>query len=233
MEDPTKVESHRIGGIVMDADSMKLIERGKASYVALKTSKNWLWWVDIGYAIDAGRSQILIALGNPNNPQDKKLRDAMGLWLKETGFDAIDKTIRARLKSCMENIDRIEAWREGLSEDDRISWNHPTTVWNHYKKTLEDVVKGPRNPTPNERIMALQEELDEAQERIAELELGAVEGEDLNDKLAQAVAERDDWRKRAEKAEWDLTELKTAAGKMQAASEKMIAAHGRMKKKGV
>ena len=95
----------------------------------------------------------------------------MGLWLKETGFDAIDKTVRARLKSCMDNIGRIETWREGLSEDDRISWNHPTTVWGHYRKTLEDVIKAKRTkPTPNETIMALQEELDEAQERVAELE---------------------------------------------------------------
>jgi predicted ribosome quality control (RQC) complex YloA/Tae2 family protein len=209
----------RIAGIVMDAEAMKAIERGKASYIALKSDKNWLWWVDVGEAIERGRNQIMIALCNPNNPQDKKLRDAMGAFLKETGFDKVHKTVRTRLKLCMDHIDGITLWRATLSEDERQAWNHPKIQWEHYKTTLEDVIKAKRTkPTPNEIIMELQEELDAKDERIRELEEAGTEAndpaEELTARLDVVEAERDDWRTRAEKAEWGFAELKAAAKRM-------------------
>jgi len=195
----------------------KLRARAEAAWESLKRVRSYNEWLEIGEYIEAARADIMKYLGINDPASDSKpLKDAMGIFLRDNPkIREIGKTIRSRLHSCMMHRAEIEAWRLTLDANQRVALNHPNGVWNKFKDTLEDAVPKKRTkPTPNETIMALQEELDQRDKQIGELE-----------------AERDDLRKRAEKAEWEFAALKKAASRLQAGAEKLIAADERRSRK--
>ena len=65
----------------MSSETERLVERGQAAWESLKQVESWDQWRTIGFAIDAGRTDIMAAFGNPNS-DSKKFKDAMGVWLK-------------------------------------------------------------------------------------------------------------------------------------------------------
>jgi hypothetical protein len=148
-----------LGNIQMTATTARLVEQGQAAWESLKRVESWDQWRTIGFAIDAGRKDIMNALGNPN-PDSKRLKDAMGAWLNETGFNEIDKGVRSRLKLCMEHLTLIEEWRRNLDPGQRVELNHPNSIWRKFKLTLEDAVpKPPRIDPKDEELAILREEL--------------------------------------------------------------------------
>jgi hypothetical protein len=62
---------------------------------------------------------------NVNKPGGGAWGKIFGRWLAENGFDQIDKGVRSRLMSCMDNQTSIEAWRATLSLTERLQLNHP------------------------------------------------------------------------------------------------------------
>jgi hypothetical protein len=72
--------------------------------------------------------------------------EAFSAWLRENGFDKIDGSVRSRLAECMDNLEEIEAWRDTLSDKERIEFNHPNTVirrWKAYKATPKALRSSP------------------------------------------------------------------------------------------
>jgi hypothetical protein len=149
--------------ITISAATEKLIEQGKAAWESLKRVESWDQWRTIGFAIEAGRKDIMKSL-NINDPHSnaKKLKDEIGIWLKATGFNEIDKTVRSRLRSCIEHLTQIEEWRKTLDANERVALNHPNSIWRKYEATLKDANAGKphRVDAKDQVIWELQEEVD-------------------------------------------------------------------------
>jgi hypothetical protein len=63
-----------------------------------------------------------------NKPEGRNYNTAFGRWLKQFGFDDLDKGVRFRLFKMMDRLAAIEAWRATLTVTERLELNHPNTV---------------------------------------------------------------------------------------------------------
>jgi hypothetical protein len=111
------------------------VEAGREAWVRLRDRerKTWQDWLQVGYALQIGRSAALKAAGT-NAPFGKTYTKAMGEWLRANQLDDIGQQVRHRLLQCIENIIAIEKWRSGLDEPRRLRFNHPDSVWHHWKR---------------------------------------------------------------------------------------------------
>jgi hypothetical protein len=156
--------------IELDKDGQTIVDRGKDAWESLKRNETWEKWIAIGWALDTGQRAVMRRL-NVNKPGGGAWGKIFGRWLAENGFDQIDKGVRSRLMSCMDNQAAIEAWRATLSLTERLQLNHPNSVWRKYQATQRAPEKAsePRTNAKDESIRELQEKLDAAQKRIEEL----------------------------------------------------------------
>lgn len=158
--------------VTISAATEKLIERGKAAWISLKRGESWDHWQTVGIAMESARKDIMKSLSiNDSHSNSKKLKDKIGIWLKETGFDEIDKASRSRLRSCMEHLSQIEEWRQTLDADERVALNHPNSIWRKYKATTRGASAGKSRSTntKDEVIRELQEEVDQLTETVNEM----------------------------------------------------------------
>jgi hypothetical protein len=121
----------------------------------------------IGEALEAGRAYCMRIAGiRPNEkPRGRGYVEAFNRWLKRYGFVKLDQAARKYLLDCMNNRAEIETWRQGLG-DDKIKWNHPTTVWRRWQAST----KAPRPEGKNASPFARQREsIRKRDEKIAEL----------------------------------------------------------------
>lgn len=118
----------------MDANVCK---RGLAAWKRLSKDNNWLDWVQVGYLVAAIRLEALDAAGTQKRPEGKAYNLAFGEMLKRYKLDTMDKMTRSHLLNCMDNHGAIETWRATLAENQRLQWNHPSTVYRHWKKATE------------------------------------------------------------------------------------------------
>jgi hypothetical protein len=165
--------AQRASDVTISAATEKLIVQGKAAWESLKRVESWDQWRTIGFAIEAGRKDIMESLGiNDPHSNTKKLKDEIGIWLKATGFNEIDKTVRSRLRSCIENLTQIEQWRKTLDANERVALNHPNSIWRKYTATLRDARAGKphRADAKDEVIRELQDEVDRLTKTVAEME---------------------------------------------------------------
>jgi hypothetical protein len=112
------------------ADKDPDVARGLQAWQRLKEAgrTSWADWILIGIALMAGR-QYAMEIAKTNKLKSKRYIQAFHYWLETRGFLEIDKADRVKLLSIMEDLERIEKWREGLTEAQRAAWNHPSTVW--------------------------------------------------------------------------------------------------------
>jgi hypothetical protein len=159
--------------IELDKDGQTIVDRGKDAWESLKRNETWEKWIAIGWALDTGQRAVMRRL-NVNKPGGGAWGKIFGRWLAENGFDQIDKGVRSRLMSCMDNQAAIETWRATLSLTERLQLNHPNSVWRKYQATQRAPEKAaePRTNAKDESIRELQEKLDAAQKRIDELVSG-------------------------------------------------------------
>jgi hypothetical protein len=117
--------------IEFDAETTKVIAAGRAAWAKLKHDETWTDWVAVGRALSAGKAAVMGFL-RTNSPAGRQWSKHFGGWLRESGFDEIDKGVRSRLEKCMDHLPEIEAWRETIGVDRRQQWNHPNTVWRRF-----------------------------------------------------------------------------------------------------
>jgi hypothetical protein len=147
------------------------IERGRQAWKSLKEAGRTTWenWLIVGEALKVGRSHAM-ERAKTDKPRGKRYAEEFHYWLQIHGFDAIDKSDRRKLLLCMEDP-RIEKWREGLTEEQRASWNHPSTVWRVSRcktrgiNAVNEKVEAPI-PNPNDLPPSVQE-FDEENEELA------------------------------------------------------------------
>jgi chromosome segregation ATPase len=85
-------------------------------------------------------------------------------WIRE-----IDKGVRSRLQECIDHLAEVEAWYATLSQTERLKWNHPNAVYNHWKAATKPPTtkKGPSKT--EQRIADLEDELEESEKLNVEL----------------------------------------------------------------
>ncbi len=180
--------------------------------------ESWEQWRTIGFAIEAGRKDIMKSLGiNDPRSNAKKLKDEIWIWLKATGFNEIDKTVRSRLRSCIEHLTQIEEWRKTLDANERVALNHPNSIWRKYETTLKDANAGKphRVNAKDEVIRELQEEVDRLTETITEM-AAATPSAPVDDAAAGA------WERQGE--------LTSALNRVEHETQRRIAAEERVRK---
>ena len=118
------------------------IERGREALGRLAT---WEDWLAVGVAVDIGRQHAMRVSGK-NTPQGKGYNQTFNQWLKDEGFDRLDKGDRKRLMDCIDHHAEIEDWRRILTLSRRLRLNHPSAVWRRWQQSVEE--PGPRQSKP-------------------------------------------------------------------------------------
>ena len=167
--------------IGLDHDSQTLVTRGREAWKSLRQDETWEKWVAIGRAIEAGKHAIMRHL-NTNQPKGRAWSETFGAWLSENDFDQIDKGVRSRLQTCLDNLPAIEAWRQTLGLTLRLQLNHPNAVLRRWQAAKALPGKGPSNgggkPGLREEVIRLQSELDTAHREISRLQRNYDDGSD-------------------------------------------------------
>jgi hypothetical protein len=168
--------------VKLDHDTETLVSRGREAWRTLRTDETWEKWVAIGRAIEAGRTAIMRHL-HTNQPKGKAWSQTFGAWLHENDFDQIDKGVRSRLQTCLENLTEIEAWRQTLGLTLRLQLNHPNAVFRRWQASRQAPAKngtGNARPGLREEVFRLQSELDAAHREISRLQRSYDEGNDFD-----------------------------------------------------
>lgn len=153
-----RAEATSVGGaapltITSDPDDDDHIVRAQQAWARLKESgpTSWEDWKLVGAALMTGR-QHAMKVAPAKTPRGSRYTEAFSIWLQIHGFDAIDKADRTKLLSIMEDLDRIEKWREQLTEGQRAAWNAPSTVWRISRcktRGIKAVIAKAEAPIPN------------------------------------------------------------------------------------
>jgi hypothetical protein len=161
-----------------DDDTELLIARGREAWGRLRKDETWESWIEVGRAIEAGRGAMMRRL-QTNSAAGKVWSERFGAWLEQNEFDKIDKGVRSRLQSCLDNLPAIEAWRQTLTMTQRLQLNHPNTIIRRWQAaTQHEALIKERDDKPRPQPLAsatqLRRELDAAQAHITELEHAVV-----------------------------------------------------------
>lgn len=180
--------------IELDRDTQLVVTRGREAWRALRREETWENWVMVGRAIEAGKNATMRAL-HTNNPNGRVWSDTFGAWLRETGFDEIDKGTRSRLQTSIESLPDIERWRQTLPLGQRLQLNHPNTVVRHWKAATHiPKPDGDGRSSVREENIRLREELDVHKRKVRPFEDGDRSGPqmtltDAADDVAQGLLE--------------------------------------------
>lgn len=150
-----------------DDNTLELIRRGQEALCRLKSNETWENWKCVGFAIDAGQHDVLRKL-DINRPVGRRYNERWGKWLRNYGFhdeNGLDKSVRSKLLLLIHNITAIEKWRELLEPWQRMKWNSPDALWEHWPDRPKKP-KAKRRETIREAAAALQEELDETEREL-------------------------------------------------------------------
>jgi hypothetical protein len=106
---------------------------------------------------------------NTNQSKGRVWSETFGQWLRENEFDQIDKGVRSRLQTCLDNLPAIEAWRQTLGLTLRLQLNHPNAVLRRWQAAREPP-RGPGSksgkPGYKDIVRDLQEQLDAANRKL-------------------------------------------------------------------
>lgn len=121
----------------------------------------WSDWLVVGAGFLAARAEAM-AIAGTNRPKGRAYNKVMSDLLAEHGLSAINETPRRCLLNIMEDLQAVERWRAEQEDPDGL--NHPTWVWQQFKK------KGRHARRKATRAELQGIELAHARERIVELE---------------------------------------------------------------
>ena len=203
----------------------RVLELGQTQWKTKKEGADWNGWVHIGQALDVGRSHAM-RITHTNRPTGRGYNEAFSLWLKRTGFDDMDKVLRAALLECVNNLIAIEQWRKTLAASQRFEWNNPRTVLKRWRAST--TVPAKQNAPAPSPVAALKARIVELEEELHRLKKAEDEGGvtlSRHDSAGDSVkAIRDMYRQQASKlrtlAHGLLREADSIEGKEERAKKK-------------
>jgi hypothetical protein len=144
----------------------------------------WDGWKVIGLALNMGEVRAdyhARGVVTSRGPYGQ----AMARFLNATGFAFLNKGVRWALRECINNLADVDEWRDSLEPNDRTHLNNPIDVWERFKEdqrnprsySKRDQVTRQRRGLPSmlDQVVALQDMLDGAEQKVDELEATLIE----------------------------------------------------------
>ena len=161
-----------------------LAEHERQAAEAFERIQSGQHWTDCAPArglLEAGRQRAMRE-SYSNQPAGSAYNKAFGRWMTAQGWPRkLDNPTRNHLLWVADHLAEIEGWRETLATNQRMSWNHPTTIKRRYERAMQARVaeeKGEVVQSPQAQMKAL---LIEAQEDADKWRRRAEEGGSMFD----------------------------------------------------
>jgi hypothetical protein len=162
----------------------------------LKRGQSWDDWLKIGVFLNIGRNKSMLRAGT-NEPVGARYIKAFSEWMGVYAWIGdIDKATRTHAMWCVDHLDELVKLRDNMGLTQRMTCNHPTTMRRRWDKSQKELDKA---PTAKKETTA----------------------QKLERELEATAAERDKWKREAEK-DGSLFDLKQDPASMIA---KVIVAH--------
>jgi hypothetical protein len=116
------------------ANADPIIARGQEAWARLRQGLTWDDWLAVGEALQLGQHLAMLE-ARTNEPSGKRYQAIFGDWLRQNGFDEIDKGDRSRLLNCLKHHTEIDTWRQTLPLNQRVRLNHPNSIWRNWQKS--------------------------------------------------------------------------------------------------
>jgi hypothetical protein len=115
-------------------DDEAIIAQAREAAARLLAGYDWDDWVRVGHAAKLLQTRAMAAAGT-TKPQGKRYVNAYGDLLADSGLEEVlgDGSVRSRLIYLIDNLAEVEAWRGLLAANQRLEFNHPNTVWRHFR----------------------------------------------------------------------------------------------------
>jgi len=114
-----------------------IVRRAREAWARVKRDENWNDWIVIGEGLLAGSAECM-RLAGTNTPRGRGYNTHMSHWLKANGLADLDGGDRSRLYECMAHRAEIEEWRAKLRPEQRLQFNHPSTVLRRWKASQRE-----------------------------------------------------------------------------------------------
>lgn len=140
----------------------------------LKRGQSWDDWLKIGGFLNIGRNKAMMRAGT-NEPIGARYNKAFSEWMGSYAWIGdVDKATRIHAMWCVDHLDELVRLRENMGLTQRLTANHPTTMRRRWDKSQKELDK-PKAETKEPKSKALERELE------------------------AVAAERDKWKREAEK----------------------------------
>lgn len=164
---------------------LALVAKAEKIAATMLKGREWTDWLVIGEAMEIGR-KIAMERSGAEAREGKGYCQAFSDWLDEKGHENLRRVTSpamSALDKCWQNREAIAKWREILTDDQRLQWNYPPTVWSHFAKA---------NIVP-EQEPEDDESKDESQETTAEDDTGESETKSSKREMKAATVEFVEW----------------------------------------
>lgn len=185
-----------------ESDRERIYRMGLLAWKRLKRDKTWADWMTVGEALTVAREEA-INRSRSNTAMGSAYNKAFGIILVRIGLDDMDKGDRSRLFQCLEYREDIEGWRKTLTTTERLSLNHPSSVWRKFKKAHAGFFGDPFGE-PKETKSPIKQSLEDSNQRL-HTQIADYRRE--NDELKARVAELGEELEHARETPRDLVGL--------------------------
>ena len=117
------------------AQPIDRIQAGREAWDRLSKHRVLDDWFVLGQALVIGRTEAFKE-ARTNKPAGRRYNEAIGVWLRETGFINIHKTIRSRTLELLDHRSEVEVFLATLPPEKQIKLNHPATILSAWKRSL-------------------------------------------------------------------------------------------------
>ena len=123
------------------SDGADPIARGRAAWAAISCATTFESWKAVALAVALGRQQAMHD-ADVNAPFGTRYRTAINRWLEANGFSGMRYGVRVACCKLVDDLERIEAWRDALPPHVRDSQNNPEVCLRSWRRAI----RPPRKP---------------------------------------------------------------------------------------
>jgi hypothetical protein len=110
----------------------RTVRRGRDAWEAISKAESFEGWKAIGAALAVGKHHALKVTG-ANAAWGRNYSREFSEWIKQHGFERMQKSVRSVAIVLHENAEAITTWRDGLPERQRRRLIHPLSVTRRWR----------------------------------------------------------------------------------------------------